>query len=151
MKVSTLLYAIVITIFFTGCASTGDKAVTAQGLFERHVEVSYGGKGQSALQSMTQLGTFRMDEMGIEAPFTVKAMKPNFMVLESEVMGMQLNQGCNNNGCWNIQPMQGSLPMEGESLDAFQQQADVFQYEHIDKYYETMEIVETETKQTSTK
>lgn len=144
MKSAKLLFGIATIILLAGCASSGDKPLTAKGLFDRHVEVAYGGKGMGIHPSVTQQATFFMDDFGIEAPIEVKVMDGGNMVFGGEIMGMATSQGCNPSGCWNQQPGQGVADLEGEMLDNFRIQADIRGWENIDKYYESLEIVTPE-------
>ena len=123
------------------CAGTSNKPLTAEGLFARHVEVAYGGKGMGVHPSAISTGTLFIESFGIEAPITTKTLEPGNFVFETNVMGMAMSQGCNASGCWSQQPGAGITPLSGEQLDFFRQQADGRQFEHIGDYYDTLELV----------
>ena len=141
MKRVSLLIGIVFLAMLTGCAGTGSKPLTAEGLFERHVEVAYGKKGIDAYPSITQHGTLFIDDFGIEAPIVTKSMAPNFTLFETDVMGMHMSNGCNAKLCWGQQPGQSPTDLEGDMLELTRIQSDRHAYEHIGQYYKSLEII----------
>ncbi len=140
-KLFIIIFSLSLSILISACASMGDKPLTAEGLFERHVEVAYGGKGQSAQTSVTTTGNLIIEDFGIEAPVTTKAMAPGYLVFEANLMGMEISQGCNTDGCWGQDQSGNPITIADEQLESLRQQADMRQWENIAQYYETLEIV----------
>jgi len=150
MKSRILLSALTLMLVtLTGCSSTGGTdAVSAKALFDRFVEVTSKGKGMDAHKAFTMKGQLLIPDFGIEAHVTIRQMAPNYLVIETEIMGAALTQGCNADACWNQQPGQGISVMSGSELDTFRRFADFTVWENIDRYYPTLEIVEETTANT---
>jgi hypothetical protein len=137
-----LLVCFALTIMIIqGCSSMGSKPMTAQGLFDRHMEAAYGSKGPSAFPSVTTSGKLFIDSFGLEAAVKARQMAPDSSSTLASVMGMEIHSGCHAGECWEQQPGAGGSKLSGDRL-AFQlQQADLSQYSHMDRYYSTLEIV----------
>jgi len=141
MRIVNVLLGVTTIAALAGCAGTGDKPLTADGLFEKHMQASYGSKGVGAYPSVTQHGTLFIDDFGIEAPIVTKIMAPSNFVFETEVMGMAMSQGCNETTCWSQQPGQGTADLEGEMKEGFRMQSDPQAFLHMDQYYDSLEVV----------
>lgn len=139
-----------IFVFLTSCAGTGNKPLTAEGLFDQHVKVAFHGKGMGVHQSVTQHGTLFIDDFGIESPVVMKSMAPNFMLFETNVMGMDISQGCNADSCWAQQPGQPTNTLDGDMLELTRLQSDPHSWENIGQYYSTLEIVPDDNADEST-
>jgi hypothetical protein len=69
------------------------------------------------------------------------AAAPDSSVTNIEVMGMTLNNGCHKGICWAQQPGAGTTVLSGGAAAMQLQQSDFNQWEHMDRYYTSMEIV----------
>jgi outer membrane lipoprotein-sorting protein len=143
-KISLLTTVIVFLAVLSGCAGTGNKALTANDLFETHVETVYGDVGIGSVESFTMKGTLFVDDFGIEAPIEIVVKAPSSSLFKTNVMGSDIAEGCHEGVCWSQQFGQGVQALEGEALAFRQQQSDFYQFQNIDRYYETLTIVEPE-------
>jgi hypothetical protein len=140
-----------------GCASTGSskssstkvddsakvaKALTAQDIVARYRKAIYGGDGTRKQLSMTMKGSLAIEQFGLEGPFVSYSMAPDSNVSNIEVMGMKLSNGCHKGVCWAQQPGAGTTILSGDAAALQLQQADYNQWEHVDRYYMSMEIVQ---------
>ncbi|MEX1033182.1 MAG: hypothetical protein WDZ30_07460 [Cellvibrionaceae bacterium] len=142
MKGFTIFGFLMVVVLLAGCASTGgaDK-LTAEDLFDQFVEAAYGSDGMSAHSSITMSGTLIIDDFGLEGPVKTKQMAPDYFLADTEVMGMNITQGCKADLCWDQQPGQSAQRVQGPPLAILSQQADFFQWENMDKYYDSLEVV----------
>lgn len=136
MKKATFA-AIAVSFLIVGC-QTADKPLTAQGLFDRHVEASFGADGLANVQSTETKGAMVIAQFGLRAPVTLRAMAPDSSSLKAEIMGTQIGNGCSGGACWDQQPGQGVTNLSGERLDFALQQADYYQLTRMADYYETL-------------
>jgi hypothetical protein len=128
-----------------GCSTTGGMdELSADSIFKRHMAATYGKKDPNKL-SMTVKSMLIVEDFGIEAEVTSKQMAPNFLLFEAELMGMSMSQGCNQELCWGQQPGQSINVLSGEELDLYRLQGDLTQWEHMDKYYDTLELIDPAT------
>jgi len=151
MKLTVLLSAALVSIVLVGCASTerskepgakSTKALTAKDVFARYAAAVYGKDGLKKHPSMTMKGTLSIEQFNLDGPFVRYAMAPDSNVGIVEIMGMSLNTGCHKGVCWTQQPGAATALLTGDAA-AFQlQQSDYAQWEHMDRYYASMEIVE---------
>jgi hypothetical protein len=155
MKSRVLLSVVSISlIVLAGCAGTaskkssGDaapqvaKALTAKDVFARYAKTIYGKDGVRKHTATTLKGTASIEQFSIDGPFVLYSTAPNSNVSTVELMGMKLSTGCHKGVCWAQQPGSSTALLSGDAL-AFQlQQSDYNQWEHLDRYYTSMEIVE---------
>ena len=136
MKKLSLL-TIAATAFLVGC-QTADKPLTAQGLFDRHVEASYGPDGLEGTQSTEFKGNLVIAQFGLRAPVTLRAMAPNHSSMKTQVMGTNVGNGCSGDTCWDQQPGQGVQNLSGDRLEFSLQQSDYYLLTRIGNYYDTL-------------
>ncbi len=136
MKKATFA-AIAVSFLIVGC-QTADKPLTAQGLFDRHIEASFGSAGLESVQSTELKGAMVIAQFGLRADVTLRSMAPDSTSLKAEIMGTQVGNGCSNGACWDQQPGQGVQNLSGDRLDFALQQADYYQLTRMADYYETL-------------
>lgn len=142
MKNFSLFVCFALTMIFTSCATLGgDKPLTAQGLFDRYISEAYGPGGLDAHTSITMTGTFTIDALGVNAPITLRKKAPDSVSVVMDIPGAPARSGCSGGNCWDQQPGQGIQTLEGGMLSFQVQQADYYQYTHMGKYYQSLEIV----------
>jgi hypothetical protein len=153
--------ALVSVLVLGGCATTdssktpdsktstkGAKALTAKHVIARYAAASYGKDGLKKHPSMTMKGTLSIEQFSLDGPFVRYAMAPDSNVSTFEVMGMSLSNGCHKGVCWAQQPGAGTMTLTGDVAALQLQQSDYAQWEHMDRYYASMEIVDpTDTKE----
>lgn len=138
LNIITLVFA---SIALAACTAVDDKPLTAQDLFDRHLEQAFGPEGLNEHDSIMVTGSVVIEDFGVKAPVTIKLMAPDSRMVVVEVMGMTGSEGCHNGQCWSQPPGQGAKSLSGEAL-AFQLQfADFYQYQHLDQYYTATEVL----------
>jgi hypothetical protein len=125
----------------SGASATGSKALTAKDIVARHEKAMYGKDGIAKHPSMTMKGTLSIEQFGIDGPLMRYAMAPDSSVMNIEVMGMTLSNGCHKGVCWGQQPGAGTTVLSGDAAAMQLQQADYNQWSHMDRYYSSLEIV----------
>lgn len=135
--------AMVAVMALTGCATErGAKALTAKSIVDRYAAAIYGKDGLKKHPSMTMKGTLSIEQFGLEGPFVRYAKAPDSNVSIIELMGMTLSNGCHKGVCWAQAPGAGTMTLTGDAA-AFQlQQSDYAMWQHLDRYYTSMEIVQ---------
>ena len=125
-----------------GCAGApSKKALTAQDIIARYTKTAFGKDGIRKHASTTMKGTLSIEQYGVEGPFVLYSMAPDSNVTNIEVMGMKLSNGCHKGVCWAQQPGAGTTILSGDAAAMQLQQSDYHQWEHLDRYYASMEIV----------
>jgi hypothetical protein len=117
------------------------KALSAKDIIARYEKAIYGKEGVAKHSSMTVKGTLSIEQFAVEGPFVRYARAPDSNVSNIEVMGMSLSNGCHKGVCWGQQPGAGTTILSGDAAAMQLQQADYNQWEHMDRYYTSMEIV----------
>jgi hypothetical protein len=142
---------LVAVVVLGGCVSSGSskaptakaaKAPTAKEIVARYEQALYGKDGLKKHPSMTMKGTLTIEQYNMEAPFVRYAMAPDSNVSTVEVMGMKLSNGCHKGECWSQQPGGGTTVLTGNVAALQLQQSDYALWQHMDRYYTAMEIVE---------
>jgi len=157
MKHTLLLsVASVAVIVLGGCATTGGskspsatvsdntkvaKAPTVKDVIARYRKAIYGGDGTRKQQSMTMKGTLSIEQFSIEAPVVTYSTAPDSNISNIEIMGSKLSNGCNKGVCWTQQPGGRTTLLSGDAAALQLQQADYNQWDHLDRYYTSLEIV----------
>lgn len=155
MKSKVLAGVVSISILIVGgCASTPagkpapDKAKTASAkvlsandVITRYRKSIYGGDGTRKHQSTTMKGTVAIEQFNIEGPFVTYSMAPDSNVANIELMGMKVSSGCHKGVCWAQAPGAGTATLSGDAAALQMQQADYNQWEHLSRYYTSLEIV----------
>jgi len=155
MKSKWLLSVVSVSIMILGgCASAPDgkstsasagdkgaKTATVKDIVARYKKAIYGKDGTRKHPSTTMKGTLSIEQFNIDGPFVIYATAPDSYVSVIEVMGMQLSTGCHKGVCWSQQPGAGTVTLSGDAA-AFQlQQSDYYLWDHVERYYTSMEIV----------
>lgn len=151
MKLKLMLSgAMVSFMVLGGCAvERGAKALTAKSVTDRYAAALYGKDGLKKHPSMTMKGTLSIEQFGVEGPIVRYAKAPDSNVSNIELMGMTLSNGCHKGACWAQAPGAGTMTLTGDAA-AFQlQQSDYGQWQHIDRYYASMELVQSTDGQES--
>lgn len=139
---SALMFGVITAVtVLSGCAGTGSKPLTAEGLFEQHVDKAFGDDGMASPSSLVMSGMLIVEDFGVEGPFTMKQMAPANIRTTGEIMGMALDSGCNVDICWDQQPGQSPQAVSGAQKDFMLANADFTRWENIDKHYQTLELV----------
>lgn len=134
----TLVFA---AMALVACTVMDENPLTAQDLFDRHIEETFGPDGLNNGNSILAKGRIIIEDFGVEAPITIKRMAPNSRMVVVEIMGMTGSEGCHKGQCWSQAPGQGAQLLDGEAL-AFQRQfADFYQYQHMNQYYASAEVL----------
>jgi hypothetical protein len=157
MKSKLLLSVVSVSIVILGgCASTPSskppsagskdtakdaKTLTANDIVARYKKTIYGKDGVRKHSSTTMKGTMSIEQFSIEGPFAIYATAPDSYVSNIEVMGMQLSTGCHKGVCWAQQPGAGTTTLSGDAAAIQLQQSDYSAWDHLDRYYTSMEIV----------
>jgi len=158
MKPTLLLCVAAVAIMVLGgCASTGGskspganandsakvaQAPTAKDIIARYKKVIYGGDGSRKQLSMTMKGTLAFEQFNLEGPFVSYSMAPDSNVTNIEIMGSKLSNGCHKGVCWSQQPGGRTTILSGDAAALQLQQADYNQWDHPERYYTSLEIVE---------
>ena len=158
MKSNLLLsVASIAIVSLAGCANTGGSkpsgakentkvasasaAPTAKDVIARYRKAIYGGDGTRKHSSMTMQGTVAIEQYGLEGPLVTYSMAPDSNVSVIEILGQKLSNGCNKGVCWAQQPGGVTTTLTGDAAALQLQQADYHQWEHLERYYTSMEIV----------
>jgi len=153
MKSKLLLSVVSVSILvLSGCASTPDsksssaggkdsKALTAKDVVARYKKTIYGKDGVRKQSATTMKGTLALEQFGLEGPFVIYATAPDSYVANFEVMGMTLSTGCHKGVCWTQQPGAGTTTLSGDLAALQLQQSDYHMWDHLDRYYTSMEVV----------
>jgi hypothetical protein len=156
MRLNSVFGVVSIAAFaFGGCASTPQgksasspvinskvaKAVTAQDIIDRYKMAVYGKDGAMKHPSRTMKGTMAVEQFNVEGPFVSYSRAPDSNVANIEIMGMKVGTGCHKGVCWAQQPGGGTTTLSGDAAALQLQQSDFNQWDHIDRYYSSLEIV----------
>jgi hypothetical protein len=153
MKLKSLLSVVSVSIVvLAGCAGTPvakspsananvSANLTAKDIVARYAKAVYGKDGMAKHSSMTIKGSLSIEQYGLEGPFVRYAMAPDSNVSTIQMMGMSLSNGCHKGVCWAQQPGAGTTVLSGDAAAMQLQQSDYSQWEHLDRYYASMEIV----------
>lgn len=138
----TFSLQVLVSIFIlSGCASTGsNQELSVRGLFDRHIENSFGKDGLKNHTSITQKGKVIVEDFGIESPFLMQQMAPQNILMKTEMMGSAVSSGCNPELCWNQQPGQGVRILDGTQKSQIMRQADFHFFENVEKHYVALVI-----------
>jgi hypothetical protein len=149
LTLTALAFAVVI---LGGCATTeggksgasakSTKAVTVKDVVARYAQAIYGKDGLKKHPQITTKGSLSIEQFNLEGPFTRYTMAPDSTVSVAEIMGMSLNTGCHKGVCWSQQPGAGTSVLTGDAAALQLQQSDIAQWEHPERYYTSMEIVQ---------
>jgi hypothetical protein len=154
MKTTLLLSVIAVSaIALGGCAGTPSESAPAaattqsaqpsavKDIIARYAKLTYGKDGPNKHPTMVMKGTIAIEQFGIEGPFSRYAMAPDSNVTNLELMGMSLSTGCHKGTCWGQQPGGSTDTLEGDAAAMQLQQADYAQWQHLERYYTSLEIV----------
>jgi hypothetical protein len=151
MKLKLMLSGILVSVLVLGgCATTESgkapgskdtKALTAKGIVARYAAAIYGKDGLKKHPYMTMKGTLAIEQFNLDGPIVRYAMAPDSNVATFEIMGASLSNGCHKGVCWAQQPGGGTTILASDAAALQLQQADYAQWEHMDRYYASMEIV----------
>jgi predicted small secreted protein len=144
MKIKLMLSGLLVSVtVLTGCATTDGAGgqPTAKSVIARYAAAIYGKNGLQRHPSMTMKGTMSIEQFGVEGPIVRYAKAPDSNVTVVEFMDMSLSTGCHKGVCWTQQPGAGTMTLTGDAAAMQLQQADYAQWQHIDRYYTTLEIV----------
>ncbi len=117
------IFALAIVCMLIAGVST---AMDAKELIEKTIEATGGREKIQAVKSMTATG--KALAQGMEFPFVMKQVRPNFMRLDVTVMGMEMIQAYDGEKGWGVNPMMGSQdpqPMGELENKSFKMQADM--------------------------
>jgi hypothetical protein len=147
MKFKLMLSGVLVSItVLTGCASTERGAAggepTAKSIIARYAAAIYGKNGLQKHPSMTMKGTMSIEQFGVEGPIVRYAKAPDSNVTVVEFMDMSLSSGCHKGVCWTQQPGAGTITLTDDAAALQLQQSDYAQWQHIDRYYSTLELVQ---------
>jgi hypothetical protein len=143
MKSKILLGALSVSmVLLAGCAGMqAPKPLTAQDIVARYAKALYGSSGAPKHSSMTMKGTLSIEQFGLEGPVVRYATAPDSAVTTMELMGASISNGCHKGACWAQVPGAGTMELTGAAAAMQLQQADYTVWQHLDRYYATIEIV----------
>ena len=155
MKSKLLLIVVSVSLMIlSGCASTSDskssgttaaskdpKMAAVNDIVTRYKKAVYGKDGTRKNSSTTMKGVLSIEQFNIDGPFVIYATAPDSYVSNIEVMGMQLSTGCHKGVCWSQQPGAGTAILSGGAAEFQLQQSDYYLWDHVERYYTSMEIV----------
>jgi len=143
MKFKLMFSGVLVSILVLGGCATdrGPKELTAKSITDRYAAALYGKDGLKRHPSLTMKGTLSIEQFGVEGPVARYAMAPTSNVTNMEVMGMSISTGCHKGECWAQVPGAGTIELTGDAAALQLQQSDYGLWQHIDRYYTTMEIV----------
>ena len=118
---------VMLTFAVALCALTVSAvAMDVDELIDKHLEASGGKDKLKSLEAARITGKFMTQ--GMEFPFTMTQVRPNYLLIEAEVMGMTMTQAFDGEKGWSINPMMGSTdpqPMGDFENKSFKMQADM--------------------------
>jgi len=141
-----LLFALVLVISPRPGLADDAALPTAEEILDKAVEAMGGKAAIQALHNRVRYGTLEIRPMGIQAPITEYAARPNrsYVSINSPALGL-MESGTVDSVAWELSSMQGPMIKEGaERADAFRE-ADFDGLANWRKLYSKVECLGTDT------
>lgn len=144
-KILLIPILLMLVLVLQSCTTgAGNRALTAEDLFVRHMEQSLGSKHSAWPTSITMRGKLIIQDFGLEAPITIRQKAPDGYLFSADLMGTKIGNACYQGSCWAREFGQSAQPLSGEYLTFQLQMADFNQFLHVQKYYAQLELFEPE-------